>query len=110
MSTWKGKKALIQEAIEHQPLNRKIFKQLRSSVDVPPLEVLLKGLSVTTLIVWGDQDRVLHVSGAKILETVMSKAKVEIMDAVGHLPMIEKPEETAVLYLSFLNSKKIGLK
>lgn len=96
------KKVLIQEAIEHQPLNRKIFQQLLSSADVPPLEVLLKGLPVPTLIVWGAQDRVLHVSGAKILESVMPKAKAEVMDAVGHLPMIEKPEETAGLYLSFL--------
>jgi abhydrolase domain-containing protein 6 len=99
------KKVLTQEAIEHHPLNRKIFKQLRSSVDVSPLEVLLKGSSVKTLIVWGAQDRVLHISGAKILESVMQKAKVEVMDATGHLPMVEKPEETAVLYLTFLESK-----
>lgn len=100
------KKILIQEAIEHQPLNRKIFKQLRSSVGAQPLEGLLKGSSVTTLIIWGAQDRVLHVSGAKILETVMSKARVEVMDATGHLPMIENPEETAVLYLNFIQPKK----
>ena len=96
------KKYLIQEAIEHQSLNRKIFKQLRSSVDDPPLETMLKNLPVPTLIVWGEQDRVLHVSGAKILEAVMPNAKTEIMDAVGHLPMIEKPEETAGLYLGFI--------
>ena len=99
------KKILLQEAIEHQPLNRNIFKQLSSSVDVQPLEVLVKGLSVKTLIVWGAQDRALHVSGAKILESVMSKATIEIMDAVGHLPMIEKPKKTGMLYLSFLESK-----
>ena len=58
-----------------------------------------------TLIVWGSQDRVLHISGARILETVMSKVDVTIMGGVGHLPMIEKPEETANLYLSFLKSK-----
>ncbi|MBW1767220.1 MAG: alpha/beta fold hydrolase [Deltaproteobacteria bacterium] len=98
------KKLLIQEAIEHQPLNKKIFKQLRSSADVPPLEVLLNGLPVPTLIVWGSQDRVLHVSGAKILKSVIPNARAEIMDAVGHLPMIEKPEETAGLYLNFLDS------
>ena len=96
------KKYLIQEAIEHQSLNRKIFKQLRSSVDDLPLEAMLKDLPVSTLIVWGEQDRVLHVSGAKILEAVMPNAKTEIMDAVGHLPMIEKPEETAGLYLGFI--------
>jgi len=104
------KKYLIKEAIEHQSLNRKIFKQLRSSVDNPPLEAMLKGLPVPTLIIWGVQDRVLHVSGAKILEAIMPNAKTELMDAVGHLPMIEKPEETAALYLSFLEQKESGLR
>lgn len=96
-------------SIKHQPLNSKIFRQLRGSFDAHPLEVLLKNSSVTTLIVWGSQDRVLHVSGARILETAMAEADVEIMDAVGHLPMIEKPEETANLYLSFLKSKNLNL-
>ena len=82
------KKHFIQEAIEHQPLNSKIFKQLLSSRDVPPLKVLLEGVSVPTLIVWGTHDRVLHVSGAKILEAVMPEAKAEVMDAAGRLPMI----------------------
>lgn len=98
------KKALIQEAIAHEPLYQKIFKQLLSSVD-SPLEIVLEGLPVPTLIIWGAQDRVLHVSGAKILESVIPKARVEVIDAVGHLPMIEKPEETAKLYLSFLGIK-----
>jgi len=104
------KRYLIQEAIEHQPLNSKIFKQLLSSRDVPPLEVLLNGLPVPTLIVWGTHDRVLHVSAAKILEAVMPNAKAAVMDAVGHLPMIEKPKETAGLYLSFLEQSEPNLR
>jgi abhydrolase domain-containing protein 6 len=104
------KKYLMQEAIEHQPLNSKIFKQLFSSRDVPPLEVLLNGLPVPTLIVWGAHDRVLHVSGAKILEAVMPNAKTAVMDGVGHLPMIEKPKETAGLYLNFLEQREPGLR
>jgi len=104
------KRYLIQQAIEHQPLNSKIFKQLLSSPDVPPLEVLLNGLPVPTLIVWGAHDRVLHVSGAKILEAAIPNAKAEVMDAVGHLPMIEKPKETAGLYLSFLEQSEPNLR
>jgi len=100
------KKLLIQEAIEHKPLNRKIFKQLSRSRKVKSLEALLKGLSVPTLIIWGSHDRVLHVSGAKILDAVMPNAKAVVMDAVGHLPMIEKPKETAELYLSFLDKRE----
>jgi pimeloyl-ACP methyl ester carboxylesterase len=48
----------------------------------------------------------LHVSGAKVLESVMPKAQVAIMKGVGHLPMIEKPAETAEIYIRFLRQKK----
>ena len=97
---------LAKEAIRNRSLNQKIFKQIHETSNSAGLEGALKGLSVPTLIVWGDNDRVLHVSGAKILESVMLKAQVAIMNAVGHLPMIEKPKETADIYISFLGPKK----
>ena len=99
------KKVLVQEAIVHQVLNRRIFKQLRNSLDVQPLESLVKGLPVKTLIVWGAQDRVLHISGAKILESVMPNARIAVIDNAGHAPMIEKPKKTGMLYLRFLESR-----
>ena len=95
------KKALVQEAVANQPLYQKIFKQLTNSADIP-LEDVMTGLPVPTLIIWGAKDRVLHVSGARILESVIPEARVEVIDGVGHLPMIEKPEKTAGLYLHFL--------
>ena len=70
------------------------------------MESLLYGLPVPTLIVWGNKDRILHVSGAGILGSIIPKAQVEIMDNVGHLPMIEKPMETAERYLQFQNIEK----
>ena len=96
------KKVLIQEAVAHQPRNREIFKQLRSELGTSPLEILLKGATVKTLVVWGEKDRVLHVSGAGILQSVMARAEAAVMADVGHLPMIEKPEKTSKSYLRFL--------
>ena len=55
-----------------------------------------------TLIVWGDRDRVLDVSGAAVLAEVMEDARIDIMPGVGHLPMLESPEETAARYLEFI--------
>jgi pimeloyl-ACP methyl ester carboxylesterase len=99
------KKVLVQEAMVHQVLNRRIFRQLRSSLDLQALETLMKGLPIKTLIIWGDQDRVLHISGAKILESVMPNAMIAVIDNTGHAPMIEKPQQTGMLYLNFLESK-----
>lgn len=96
------KRYLAQEAIDHYPLNQKIFKQIHNAADTPPLEVTLSGLPVPTLILWGASDQVLQVSGAGILKSVMPKAKLITMEGVGHLPMIETPKESAKFYLNFL--------
>ena len=97
------KRHLVQEAIENRPVKLRIFKQIRKEgKETLPLESLLDGLPVPTLIIWGDQDRVLHVSGARILESVMPMAKAVVMEDVGHAPMIEKPKETAAFYIRYL--------
>ena len=44
----------------------------------------------------------MHVSGARILGSVMPDAKVVVMPNVGHIPMVEKPAETAAELLRFL--------
>lgn len=95
------KRYLAQEAMDHYPLNQKIYKQIHNAADTPPLEVALSGLPVPTLILWGASDRVLHVSGGRILQSVMPKAKLIIIEDIGHLPMIETPRETAEFYLNF---------
>lgn len=99
------KRHLVQEAIENHPLNRRISKQIKA-VQASPLEALLDGLPVPACIVWGSGDRVLHVSGAKVLQSVMPKAEAVVMEDVGHLPMIERPKETADFYLRFLDLDK----
>ena len=96
------KQVLVQEAVSHRPLNKEIFTQIRQSWQIEPLEALLKGQEVPTLIIWGSQDRVLHVTGAKILAAAMPNARTEIMGSVGHLPMIEKPRAVAEVYLEWL--------
>jgi len=102
------KRYLVQEAIDHRPLNQIIYKQITSTntENFVPLEVLLKNAQTKTLILWGDNDRVLHMSGAKILESVMPNATKVIMKNVGHVPMVEKPEESANIFLSFLGKKE----
>jgi abhydrolase domain-containing protein 6 len=101
------KRHLIEEARKNRPLNQKIYKQIKSTdpKNFVPLEVLLKDNQTKTLILWGDKDRVLHMSGAKKLESVMPNAKIVIMKDVGHVPMIEKPEDSANIFISFLGKK-----
>lgn len=68
------------------------------------LESELSQISAKTLILWGDQDRIVHVANARLLKDGIPDARVVIMENCGHAPQMERPEETAQHYLSFLRS------
>ncbi|WP_420456002.1 alpha/beta fold hydrolase [Rubrivirga sp.] len=70
----------------------------------PSTEALLAGLDVPTLISWGELDRVLHPSGAATIAAGMPDATVRTMSGVGHLPMLEAPDETAEVFRAFLSA------
>ena len=66
---------------------------LRAELD--PLgqrEVLLDelpGLTMPTLLVWGERDRVLPVSQARPALARLQKGSLEIIPDCGHLPQVE---------------------
>lgn len=62
-----------------------------------PQESLPGVASVTapTLVLWGEQDRVLHVSCADTFRELIPHAQVTRLRGVGHLPMVEVPTVTA---------------
>ena len=90
---------LAKQAIAHRSFNEKIDRDWLNART--PLESLLQDQPVHTLITWGDQDRVLHVSGAGILAAIMPNAQAAVMPDVGHLPMVERPQKTAERFLQF---------
>ncbi|WP_395503442.1 alpha/beta fold hydrolase [Ectopseudomonas mendocina] len=84
---------------EHYDL---VFKQLvERSI---PLEPELTKIQAPTLLLWGKQDRVLDVSSIEIMKPLLRNSSVVIMDNVGHAPMLERPEASALLYREFLQS------
>lgn len=100
---------LAGKAKERVEINTKIFEQIhRMKNGEPhpdlPLDSVLENYSGSVLITWGEQDRVLHVSGASVLKQVIPHAQLDIAPNVGHLPMVETPSETAQSFLSFATS------
>lgn len=88
---------VAQERIKNYALEERVFKQLAAD----SVEERIRGLAVPTLIVWGQQDRVLHPGTAGILQMLLIKSEVVMMQGVGHVPMLEQPERSALDYLRF---------
>lgn len=88
---------MAQERIRNFILEGSIFKQIESN----SVEERVTGMATPALIVWGDQDRAIHVAAAGILHKLMPHSQVIIMPGIGHLPMIERPRLSADDYLRF---------
>jgi pimeloyl-ACP methyl ester carboxylesterase len=94
------KKHLVEEAVKHNASNARIAEQM--SGEIGALEPDLGKIRVRTLVLWGDRDRVLDVSCVRVWEKDLPNCATVVMTECGHLPMIERPEETARHYLAFL--------
>lgn len=51
---------------------------------------------------WGTDDQVFDVSGAGVLRERLPQARVVTLPGVGHLPMMEKPGDSAAAYADYL--------
>lgn len=66
-------------------------------------ELSLEQIECPTLIVWGKQDKCIDVSVAnKTYDALHCKKQFEFVNNSGHLPMIERPFDTAKIVNSFL--------
>lgn len=103
---WPVKSVLADRAVRSGPFVMKMFADFNANlVDPVPL---LPGLDLPVLVLWGDRDRILHVSTTEVLEKNLPREKTVIMKDCGHLPMLERPEEAARHYLDFLNAHAAG--
>ncbi|MEE4295935.1 MAG: alpha/beta fold hydrolase [Wenzhouxiangella sp.] len=93
---------LARHAEEGTDLAQQIFNAMR--FESAPLEEMAQGLDVPALVVWGQADQVLHPSGARLLEELMPRTRVLVLEKIGHLPMLEAPKTSAEAWLSFADA------
>lgn len=78
--------------------------KLNQQYTIDSFAQLLKNIAAPTLILWGKQDQIFNVDIAHELQTSIQKAERPILlDRVGHMPILEKPNEVAQYYLQFLD-------
>jgi len=98
------KKIMIADMISHAEFNKKIWNDRQPSQFT--LAAVLPLIQAPVLIIWGDQDKLTDVGGVAFLEKNLKNYMTVIMKDTGHCPIMEKPEETAKVYMSFLKEKR----
>jgi len=99
---WPSKAASARKYLRRSAMNKKLWNDIWDNrKDVTDI---LPKLTMPVMLIWGDKDRVLDMSGIEIYKRYLPQAKSHILKDCGHAPMIERPGETAAAYLKFLTS------
>ena len=78
------KQYLAKQALAAGPLDKKIYKDMWSDMFI--LEHKLNKITAPTLIVWGDSDKLVHISSVPIFEKNIKNSKSVIIKECGHAP------------------------
>lgn len=78
---------------------------VRAGADREPSQAdKIGAITAPVLVLWGKEDRLIHVSAATSFKERLPQAEVVLLDDVGHIPMEEAPDETAAAISTFLKS------
>lgn len=72
----------------------------------PSLIHLLPRVQAPTLVVWGENDRIIPVSAGERIADAMPNARLEVIAGAGHLPHIENPDAVIPLLQQHLGLGK----
>jgi len=70
----------------------------------PKLQDRLYRVKASTLILWGEADRLLPLEHGRLYERQIKVARFSTVKGCGHLPPLERADETAAQVLEFLRS------
>lgn len=91
---------LAQERIQNAALEERIFQKIIDH----SVEDQIRGMETPTLIVFGNQDRIISIETADALSKLLPNSKVVVVQNAGHVPMFEQPRQCANDYVSFRES------
>lgn len=99
-------KQIIQGAVEmRRPYNKyyyRLFKSLAMLENSQLLEKICHRITAPTHLVWGEEDQVIHVSGAEILkEKLPNVQQVDIIPRCGHAINLDRPGAKTKSLLEF---------
>lgn len=97
-----AKDYLTEKVLQQRAFNEKVAKDLMAKPT--ELDDKLEQISIPSLIIWGDSDRIIDMSSASIFSQGLKQSTTIIMEDTGHLPMLERPKQTAKHYQQFLQT------
>lgn len=97
---------LGERAMRDRVLHSRIFTSvLLEGLDFLMLD--LPDIKTPTLILWGKNDRILHPDNARLFQRYIPGSQLKLFENVGHMPMVEIPEQSAMTVMAFIEGKPL---
>ena len=106
---WPVHAVMARKYISRNDFNQKMFGDLLSSplfTDEKIQLAMLHRLKMPVFVIWGDKDRLIHVSSVEVYKQELPQAETVILKDCGHIPMLEQPEESAKHYADFIQGHR----
>lgn len=100
------KQAAAERYIANLPMNKKVWHDFREGEHEYDLHQALSHITCPALLIWGEEDRVLHPDNCQGFARQIPHLEVVKLPKTGHMAMIERPEMTARLVEKFLEGVK----
>lgn len=96
-------KGLAKRGVEYAqyPPLREVFKRVVEK----DLEPFLEKILVPTLLIWGENDKIIPLSVAKTLHSKIRHATLKVIPGASHFPYFEKEAEFLITIKEFLGVK-----
>lgn len=89
------------------PGNRRALEHRTDVAPEPEVFDRISEIEAPVLVLWGEEDRLVHASAARTFAERLPQAEVRVYPGVGHLPMVEVPDLVAEDVRRFLRSKAL---
>jgi len=99
---WPIMSVMEQRAIANREVNEVIFAAIRDAGFEAEFRNAITRIKAPVLIIWGKEDRVINYRNGKVFEAAIPNARLELMEGIGHAPMVEAPAESAELFRVFI--------
>ncbi|GLQ32025.1 alpha/beta fold hydrolase [Litoribrevibacter albus] len=92
---WPIPVVVAERSMANQALNEQIFEHLKTDQHSYNFKDELTKIQAPALIMWGEQDRVINYKNSEIFDQLIPTSRTLIYPHIGHVPMIEIPEQSA---------------
>lgn len=101
---WPIRSVLLRQCIERKEFEKKVWDDIGK--DWKDATELLPQIRKPVFVLWGDKDRIVHMSCVDVYCRYLPQAETAIIQNCGHGLMVERPKESAEAYAYFLENVK----